>query len=99
MTFELSETAMEHIHMPENLYQQREREEVGWGERERGSRWEEQKGRQTRMQRGKEGGRGGGGRGEDRGAVRAWTTDVRRWGGAGVRSVGTLHCTTHATQV
>ena len=28
----------------------------------------------------KEGGGGGGGRGEDRGAVRAWTTDVRCWG-------------------
>ena len=37
MTFELSETATEHIHMPENLYRQRGREEVGWGERERGS--------------------------------------------------------------
>ena len=37
MTFELSETATEHIHMPENLYRQRGREEVGWGEREGGS--------------------------------------------------------------
>ena len=62
VTFELSETVTEHIHMPENLYQQRGREEVGWGERERGSGWEEQKGdRQGCREERKEGGGGGGG--------------------------------------
>ena len=65
---------------------------MGWGEREGGSGL------------GREGGRkwvGEDKEGEtDKDAERKGRREIKRGGrGAGVRSVGTLHCTTHATQV
>ena len=89
--------------MLENLYQQRGREEVGWGEREGGSGLGREGGRKWDVKRGREEVGWGEQRGRDRQGCREERKEGDKEGregrAGGIRSVGTLHCTTHATQV